>query len=160
MVERWKRLEFRLPPIDARDLDILGRLVKNSRMSNIEIGKEMGVSEATVRKRIRDMERKGVIRGYTTKIDFSLLENPVKAYVTVKASAERRRKVINQLSRHPRCIAVYKLAGETDIMAVMLFQGLEEYQKFADRHPKVHGARTVHTQVVTSPYKGVVWSGA
>jgi len=45
-------------------------------------------------------------------------------------------------------------------MAVMLFRSMEEYQEFEDRHPKVAGARSVTTQVVMSPYKGVVWSGA
>jgi len=147
-------------PIDPLDLDILGKLVKNSRKSNIEIGQELCICEATVRNRIRKMEKIGLIRGYSAKVNFRLMENPVKAYVTVKVSSEHRRKVTRQLARHPRTIAVYKLAGESDIMAVMLFPSTREFQDFEDRHPTVKGARSVTMQVVISPYKGVVWSGA
>jgi len=158
--ERWKDLDFRLLPIDLLDLDLLGKLVKNSREPNVKIAKELGVCEATIRLRTGKMEKIGLIRGYSTKVDFSLMEKSVKAYVTVRASSEHRRSVVRQLVRNPRTIAVYKLAGETDILAVMLFQSMEEYQRFAKRHPKVKGAWRVTTQVVMSPYKGVVWSGA
>jgi DNA-binding Lrp family transcriptional regulator len=147
-------------PIDPLDLEILGKLVKDSRKTNIGIAKELSVSEATVRNRIRKMEKIGLIRGYSAKVNFRLMENPVKAYVTVKVRSEHRRKVTRQLARHPRTIAVYKLAGESDIMAVMLFPSTKEYQDFEDRHPTVKGARSVTMQVVISPYKGVVWSGA
>jgi len=71
-----------------------------------------------VRKRIGDMEKIGLIQGYSAKVNFSLMENPVKAYITVKASGKHRQSVVRQLVKHPRAIAVYKLAGETDIMAV------------------------------------------
>jgi DNA-binding Lrp family transcriptional regulator len=106
------------------------------------------------------METIGLIRGYSAKVDFGLMENPVKAYVIIKVSGEHRRKVSRQLARHSRTIAVYKLAGESDIMAVMLFPSMKEFQDFEDRHHKVKGARSVSIQVVMSPYKGVVWSGA
>ena len=59
-----------------------------------------------------------------------------------------------------RSIAVYRLTGETNVVAAMLFPNVEEWRESADRHPKVEGARKVTIQVVMSPYKGLVWSGA
>ncbi|MGM0406132.1 MAG: Lrp/AsnC family transcriptional regulator [Thermoplasmatota archaeon] len=44
-------------------------LEKNSRKPFTEIGYELGISEATVRNRVRAMEEKGVINKYTLDID-------------------------------------------------------------------------------------------
>jgi len=106
------------------------------------------------------MERLGLIQGHSTKIDFGMIENTVKAYVTVRASGEHRKRIIRQLCRHPRSIAVYKLTGENDVMAVFLFPNAKEFQKFAEKNRKVKGAKSVTVQVVTGSHKGVVWSGA
>ncbi|MCJ2511953.1 MAG: winged helix-turn-helix transcriptional regulator, partial [Candidatus Thermoplasmatota archaeon] len=63
--ERWKGLDMRLLPLDHVDVKILEKLRENARTSNIGIARDLNISEATVRRRIMSMEKKGIIKGYS-----------------------------------------------------------------------------------------------
>jgi len=54
-------------------MKIIELLQENSRISYTEIAKILGVTETTVRKRIAELEKKGVIRKYTIEVDPSKL---------------------------------------------------------------------------------------
>ena len=55
-----KRLE-----VDKTDLRILKIISENARLSNIEIGKKLGLAPNTVKNRIKALEKKKVIQGYS-----------------------------------------------------------------------------------------------
>ncbi len=55
--------------MDKKDLKIIELLQENSRISYTEIARILGVTETTVRKRIADMEKKGIIKKYTIEVD-------------------------------------------------------------------------------------------
>ncbi|MFQ6060148.1 MAG: Lrp/AsnC family transcriptional regulator [Thermoplasmata archaeon] len=159
LAQRWEGLDLKLLPIDQLDIQILSMLRLNSRASNIEIAKELGISEATVRRRIKNLEQKGIIKGYSTYIDYQLIENPVKAYVHLSVSSEHRDEVVKRICQHSRAVAVYRVTGEYEILCVMLFVDMSEMQNFIDSYLKMDGINEVKTQIVMSPYKGVPWTG-
>ncbi len=156
---RWEGLDLKLLPIDQIDIKILSMLRVNSRAANIEIARELGISEATVRRRIRNLEDKGIIKGYSTYIDYQLIENPVKAYVHIGVSSESRDEVVKKIVAHNRAVAVYRVTGDFEILCVMLFIDMSEMQMFIDSYLKIDGINKVTTQIVMSPYKGVPWTG-
>ena len=156
--ERWKNLDFSKLPIDERDVAILSILAKDPMNSNIETARRIGVTEGTVRRRIRLMERSGLIRGYHAEIDYGMLEDSVKAYVSVRADDERRSRIARQLSQHRRCVAVYEVSGDHDIMAVMLFSSASECDEFAKKHLKSAGVKAATVHAVKRAYKGSMWS--
>jgi DNA-binding Lrp family transcriptional regulator len=63
----------------------------------------LGTSEATIRRRIRSMMDKGIIAGFSTYIDYSLIENPVKAYIHLKVRTEKMESV-DQITQHAACL--------------------------------------------------------
>ncbi len=48
--------------MDEKDYEILKLLRENSRMSNMEIARELKVSEGTIRKRIANLYKSGIIK--------------------------------------------------------------------------------------------------
>ena len=56
-----------MPRIAEIDRAILAQLRKNARMSYVDLAREVGASERTVRTHIRAMEENGTIRGYTVR---------------------------------------------------------------------------------------------
>ena len=56
-----------MPRIAEIDRAILAQLRKNGRMSYVDLAREVGASERTVRTHIRAMEENGTIRGYTVR---------------------------------------------------------------------------------------------
>jgi len=55
--------------IDAIDRKIIRQLRLNSRISNVDLGKEVGLSASACLRRIALMEKSGIIIGYTAIID-------------------------------------------------------------------------------------------
>ena len=49
------------------EVELLNLLRENARCSYVELAVELGVSEAAVRKKMKLLEKKGVIKGYTLK---------------------------------------------------------------------------------------------
>ncbi|MBT3357184.1 MAG: Lrp/AsnC family transcriptional regulator [Euryarchaeota archaeon] len=53
--------------VDSLDRSILSVLRNSSRLPFVEIAKQVGVTERTVRTRMRRLEEEGIIRGYTIR---------------------------------------------------------------------------------------------
>jgi DNA-binding Lrp family transcriptional regulator len=157
--ERWRGLDLRLLPIDEVDVRILSRLRENARLSNVEIARELGISEATIRRRIKALEDKGIIQGYSCYLNYQLIENPVKAYVHLALEPGLREEVVAKITAHPRAVAVYRVTGEHDVLCVMFFVDMSELHEFLDKYLQIQGVRHVETQIVLNPYKGVPWTG-
>jgi len=54
--------------VDSIDIKIVELLARNARLDNKEIAKEVGTSDRTVARRIKNLEDAGIIEGYTIKI--------------------------------------------------------------------------------------------
>jgi len=59
--------------LDSKDKKILRLLANNSRIDYVELAKEIGMSANAIRYKIREMERNGIISGYTIWLDFRKL---------------------------------------------------------------------------------------
>ncbi|MFN8110878.1 MAG: Lrp/AsnC family transcriptional regulator [Thermoleophilia bacterium] len=63
---------------------ILGCLLRNGRASFAEIALEVGLSPHATAERVRRLERRGVIRGYTAEVDPQVLGRGLGAYIDVR----------------------------------------------------------------------------
>lgn len=159
LAERWKGLELRLLPIDKIDIYILCMLRENARMSNSEIAKRLFLTEATVRRRIKNLIDKKIITGFSTYIDYKLIENSVKAYIHLKVQNPLLDEVVDKVRKHKRVVALYRVTGEYDLLCITLFISMNELQEFLDAYLKIEGIIEVKTQIVMSAHKGVPWTG-
>lgn len=159
LAERWKGLELRLLPIDKIDIYILCMLRENARMSNSEIAKRLNLTEATVRRRIKNLIEKKIITGFSTYIDYRLIESTVKAYIHIKIQNPLLDEVVDKVKNHKRVVALYRVTGEYDLLCVTLFISMNELQEFIDNFLKMEGVIEVKTQIVMNAHKGVPWTG-
>jgi len=65
--------------LDLKDRKILYYLDINSRQSNSDIAKKVGLSKEVVNYRIKRLEKEGIIKGYYTVLDFYKL-----GYISVR----------------------------------------------------------------------------
>lgn len=157
--ERWKGLDLKLLPIDTMDIRILSELLDQARISNSEIAQRLNITEATIRRRIKNLVEKGIIMKFSIHINYRLIENTVKAYIQVKAATDCLDEVVAKIVDHNRVIAVYRVTGEYDLLLVTLFVGMAELQEFIDKYLKIDGVKETQTQIVMSALKGVPWTG-
>lgn len=159
LAKRWEGLDLDLLPIDSLDVNVLCILRENSRASNAEIARMLDTSEATIRRRIKGMIEKGIIAGFSTYINYSLIENPVKAYIHLKVRTEKMESVIENIKSHEMLLALYRVTGEYDILCVTLFSSMNGLHEFLDHFLGIDGIIETNTQIVMKAHRGVPWTG-
>ena len=75
--------------IDEIDRKILVRLQEDASLSNAALAKEVGLTVSSVHERIKKLERRGVIKRYTTVVDAELLGKPIMAFIRLTVSSDR-----------------------------------------------------------------------
>src|SRR3989338_6421980 len=60
--------------LDQTDIELLKIIANNARMSTVELAKEMKTTPRIVMYRIKQLEKKMVIEGYTVSLDYNLLK--------------------------------------------------------------------------------------
>jgi Lrp/AsnC family leucine-responsive transcriptional regulator len=70
----------------VEDLDrrILGLLAEDGRRSFTDLAKETGLSVSAVHQRVRRLEQRGVIRGFSVLVDAESVGLPLTAFVSIK----------------------------------------------------------------------------
>ncbi len=108
--------DFEPQKVDNIDLKILDFISENARMTSAQIAENLGVSPNTVSLRIKNLVKKGIIRGFKPLIH---LENT--PYSTYKAlikfqnhTEEREADIIEYVKTDVNFVAIIKLIGEWD----------------------------------------------
>ena len=80
---------------DQIDLQILGELQKNGRMTNVELAQMVGLTAPPCLRRVRALEESGVIRSYHADLDAAKLGYGITVFAMVslrsQAESDRRR---------------------------------------------------------------------
>lgn len=94
-------------------MDIAKILQKNSRTSNAEIARQVGLAPSAVFERIRKLEEKKIVRGFHADIDPHAAGLPLLAFVFVRSN-ERAGGVTSaeKIARIPEVLEVHHIAGE------------------------------------------------
>jgi DNA-binding Lrp family transcriptional regulator len=109
--------------IDEKDKHILDMLCKNARLSTKQIAKKTEIPITTVFNRIKNLEKNGVIRGYTCTLDRKKLGRGVSAHLLININFDKLSKkmmneedLANKLLRIPGIESVDTLSGEADMI--------------------------------------------
>ncbi len=72
--------------IDRYNKIILRELSTNARISNIDLADRIGLSPSACLRRVQELEKSGVIKGYRAVLDYEVLGMGFKVYITVGLS--------------------------------------------------------------------------
>ncbi len=119
--------------IDECDRRILARLRLDARITNAALAAEIGLSPSACLRRVRLLERAGVIQGYTAIIAGALPGEGTIAIVQVeleRQTEEYLARFENALRRHPEIRDWYLMTGDGDYILHVRIAGIEEYGAF------------------------------
>ena len=136
-----------MPELDALDNKIFGLLAGNGRMSNLEVAAQAGVSEKTVRQRIRRLiERDGMRIAATMDAEAP----PSRLIVLVRVESGQRFVVADRLASMPQVDAVHLTTGAYELIVLASFESdsdaLEFYVRHVEQGPGI--AESLSTHVV------------
>ena len=99
--------------IDDIDRSIITVLQEDARTSNAEIARRVGMAPSAILERIRKLEERGVIKGYSVKLDPALLGHGLLAFILVRTEGGGWGKEIGEkLSEIPEIQEIHHIAGE------------------------------------------------
>ena len=99
--------------IDDTDLRILGMLQANARISNAEIARQVSLAPSATLERLRKLEARGLVQGYTAKIAPRPLGYGLLAFVFVRSDERVGDGTTGQqLAAIPEVQEVHHIAGE------------------------------------------------
>jgi len=143
--------------LDTTDRRILEQLQADGRLSNQELAERVSLSPSPCLRRVRALERAGVIRRYAAVLDPQQVGLGLLAYVTVKL--EKRGKMpVDQFTRAveswPEVIACYSMTGDMDYLMRVQVENLEHYSRFVmDKLLKQPGVIDIRTNFVLERVK-------
>jgi Lrp/AsnC family leucine-responsive transcriptional regulator len=141
--------------LEPLDQAIVRELAGDGRCSFTDLAERVGLSVSAVHQRVRRLEQRGVIRGYTARLDCDAIGLPLTAFVSLTpidpAAPDDYPQRIAHISAIESC---YSVAGdESYILLVRVGSpaGLEELLREVREAAKVSTRTTV---VLSTPYEG------
>jgi len=138
-------------PLKNVELRLVSELMKNSRRSDRELAKAIGVSQPTVSRLIAKLEKLGVIREYTAIPDFRALGYNIMGITSLEVSQpvteekfKEIRKVTLEISEkdpHPALMAVNGLSQKKNRVFISFYKDYADYMdtmKTAKQMPHVN----------------------
>ncbi|WP_208246502.1 Lrp/AsnC family transcriptional regulator (plasmid) [Rhizobium sp. T1470] len=104
--------------IDAIDRKIIRQLRLNSRISNVDLGKVVGLSASACLRRIALMERAGIIRGYTALVDM-LGEDAIAVIIQItleRQTEEYLNRFETAVRKYPEIRECFLMTGGSDYL--------------------------------------------
>ena len=119
--------------LDKINNRLLRELVKDGRVSNIELADRVGLSPSACLRRVQELERSGVIRGYRAALDRAALGIGFTAYIAVglsdhsKASQEAFERSIREAPDVREC---HNITGVFEYLLRVEVSDLAAYKVF------------------------------
>lgn len=123
--------------LDTYNAAILHHLQRDGRMSNIDLAKEVGLSPSACLRRVQDLERRGILKGYRAIVDPKALGQDVVVFVMVGLSGHLRKDSLAfeaAMDRAPEVQECHNITGSVEYILRVEVADLSAYKSFhADR---------------------------
>ncbi|MCD6511705.1 MAG: Lrp/AsnC family transcriptional regulator [Thaumarchaeota archaeon] len=132
--------------VDDADRRILEVLKEDARIPFVELAKKVGLSEATVRRRVRSLVSRGIIKKFTIELG---LEEGAKAMTLVSVSSSKTTpEVAEALKKLKGVETVYEITGQYDVVAIVSGSNIAEINKYVDEIRKIDGVEHTNTIII------------
>ncbi len=139
--------------IDLTDLKILDVLTENGRLSFRQIAARLGTSVATVASRVAALEKEGVVRGYSCRLDYEKLGFDLTVLVSLRIESGKLIELEKKVAGHPNVFAVYDCTGDFDAVVLARFENRRELDKFVKHVQTFDFVQRTNTALVLNTVK-------
>ncbi|MBK8468894.1 MAG: Lrp/AsnC family transcriptional regulator [Candidatus Phosphoribacter sp.] len=146
------------PPLDGIDRALIDALRADGRASNVALAAQAGIAESTCIGRVRSLRERGIVRGFTARVDMSAVGLPIEAMVAVRLAGTDRARVDafgEHVSRLPGVLAAYNVSGAEDFLVHLVAESPDTLRGIVLDHLSGHpGVVHVHTSLIFRTHEG------
>lgn len=143
--------------LDEIDRKILRALQADSKMSVGDLAEKVGLSASPCARRIRLLEKAGVIKGYTAIVDQKRVGLPISAFASIKLERQREEdldRFAESVSRWPEVLDCYLMTGQRDYLMRIVAADLEAYERFIkDKLTRLDNIASIETSFALGQVK-------
>jgi DNA-binding Lrp family transcriptional regulator len=144
--------------VDERDLIILNMLRKNARLSSRSLAKKLGLPVSTVHRRIKKLEKNGIITGYRASLNFEKLGRGVEVLVFVNIAEielEARRvpieEIKNEIKKLEDVVEIFSVEGKDfNLIVRARLKNIKQITPFVEKVRNIKGVEEASSTLVTS----------
>lgn len=143
--------------MDEKNEKILHVLEKDANLSDRAISERVGLPIATVHRRVKKLEKNGIIKGYTAKIEYEKTSRPISAYIFINI-AERtperehvpKSTIVNKILKHHEIHELVEVQGSGfDLVVKARFASLKDLSALVERFRDIEGIEELFSSIIT-----------
>lgn len=141
--------------INSTDAIILNILQSNARTSNAEIARQVDLAPSAVFERIRKLEERGVIEGYTARISPAAIGLPLLAFIFIRDDEKPGdSKTARRVAEIPEVLEAHHVAGEDCLLVKVRVPDTEALGRLLrDQLGRIATITTTRTTIVLGSVK-------
>jgi Lrp/AsnC family leucine-responsive transcriptional regulator len=119
--------------LDAIDRKILAALQADARLSNVELAERVGLSPSPCLRRVRQLERAGVIEAYRAQLDRKQVGLGLTLFVGIKVGLHEHLEEAAfsaAVAKLPEVVSCHLVSGEFDFLLQVVVADLAAYETF------------------------------
>lgn len=135
--------------MDEKDRQIIRTLQRDGRISNQDLAATVNLSPSPCLRRVRNLEKNGVIRGYAAMVDSRAYGLAITAFVRIRLERHDETTVKNfeqAVERMDEVLECHVMTGQMDYQLRVVVASLEDYERFIRlRLQRVGGIGSIDT---------------
>ena len=128
--------------LDDVDRQILKALKVDARMPFTEIGRDLGISDATVHVRVKKLVDEGIIKRFTTEVDEKFFGKKVQGFVLINVAPGSLEDTVKQLIKNEKVEEVHEIHGPNDLLVKVWAESLSGIRDLMLRIRETPNVRT------------------
>jgi Lrp/AsnC family leucine-responsive transcriptional regulator len=140
--------------LDRLDWRILEALQANARVTNTELGKQIGLSQPAVTARIKRLEEQGVIEGYAARINPGLVGRGIAAFIRIRTSHAQIASCLSAFEAMPEVIEAHRITGEDCFVVRVVVEEMTQLEAAIDALARF-GPVTTSVVLASYPAKAI-----
>jgi len=141
--------------VEELDRRIIALLADDGRMSFTDLAKSTGLSVSAVHQRVRRLQKRGIVRGFTTRLDLDEIGLPLTAFVSIKPiDPAAPDDAPDRLAHLDAIEACHSVAGEESYILKVRVASPGALEELLQQIRAAANVATRTTVVLSTPYEG------
>jgi Lrp/AsnC family leucine-responsive transcriptional regulator len=140
--------------VEDTDRTIVRLLAQDGRMSFTDLGKATGLSTSAVHQRVRRLEQRGVITGYTARLDPAAVDLALTAFVSIRPiDTSQPDDSPDRLAHLTEIESCYSVAGDESYILLVRVASPVALEELLAQIRAAANVATRTTIVLSTPYE-------
>ncbi|MFO8017186.1 MAG: Lrp/AsnC family transcriptional regulator [Promethearchaeia archaeon] len=139
--------------VDIIDKKILEELERDGRQSYSDIAKVVDRTNATVRRRVKNLVEEGVIEKFT--IEYEIDSEPkIQATIKIEPNYKEIKRILKKLRSVEEITDIWRLSGDCGIFAIVEISDIQDFNPLIEsKISPIEGVKIIETCFITEIIK-------